>query len=214
MFSQAQGNFPKQLLGFAAMNNLRRLLIVLVGTLLIPIIPFVVIGELPGEQWLSASQDNDLAFALVGAGLLAVDVLLPVPSSIMITMLGARVGLLEGWLAAWLGLTVGNMVGYALGRLWPQRWAPKVNETPAVLALMLSRPVPVLAEALTITAGAARQPFLLVCAACLVGNGVYTLLLAANGALLIAASTATYGIVVMLAIPAIGWWLWRWLLGR
>jgi hypothetical protein len=56
-----------------------RLIIVVLLAVLIPVVPFVLLGELPGERWLSAADDNALQFALTGAGLLAADALLPVP---------------------------------------------------------------------------------------------------------------------------------------
>ena len=41
--------------------------------LVIPILPFAVIGELSGEQWLSRTDDNGLLFGLTGGALLAGD---------------------------------------------------------------------------------------------------------------------------------------------
>ena len=124
--------------------------------LLIPIVPYLVIGELPGEQWLSATDDSALAFALTGGGLLTLDVILPIPSSIVIVLLGGRLGFFVGWLSAWLGLTVGNLIGYWIGRLWPQKLTPHISESPTLVMLILSRPVPILAEAVVLAAGATR----------------------------------------------------------
>jgi hypothetical protein len=45
-----------------------------------PIVPFVIIGELPGERWLTANDENAMLFALTGGGLLIADVVLPMPS--------------------------------------------------------------------------------------------------------------------------------------
>ena len=59
-----------------------RLTVVILLAILIPIVPFALIGELPGERWLSATDEDALLFAITGGGLLAADVLLPIPSSI------------------------------------------------------------------------------------------------------------------------------------
>ncbi|MEZ5552748.1 MAG: hypothetical protein R3E82_17840 [Pseudomonadales bacterium] len=177
--------------------------------LLMPIIPFVLLGELPGERWLSASDDNSLRFALTGAGLLVIDVLLPVPSSIIATLLGARLGFLAGWLAGCLGLTLGNLIGYGVGRLWPARYAPDIPDRPTLLALILSRPVPIVAEAVTIAAGAARAPFAQVALASLAGNLAYTGVLAASGAALLSTQWHAVGLLVTLAAPVLGWLLWQ-----
>jgi uncharacterized membrane protein YdjX (TVP38/TMEM64 family) len=191
-------------------KSIKTTLVVLVA-LLMPIVPFVIIGELPGERWLSATDENAMAFALLGGGLLAVDVLLPIPSSIVITLLGSRLGFLEGWLSAWLGLTAGHIVGYWIGRLWPSKLAPEFPETPTLFVLFLTRPVPILAEAVAIAAGATRVPFLQAMVVCALGNVIYTGVLAANGAALFDYEIPTAGIIVPLLIPAVGWVAWRWI---
>ena len=92
-----------------------RLTLLIVISLLIPLVPFAVVGELPGEQWLSATGNSALMFGLTGSALLAADVLLPIPSSIVGTLLGARLGFIPGWACVWLGLVVGNLAGYTTG---------------------------------------------------------------------------------------------------
>jgi uncharacterized membrane protein YdjX (TVP38/TMEM64 family) len=99
------------------MSTATRFGLVVLTAILIPVIPFAIIGELPGERWLSANDDNALLFGLTGSALLAADVLLPIPSSIVGSMLGARLGFLPGWLWCWSGLVLGNSIGYLTGRL-------------------------------------------------------------------------------------------------
>ena len=185
--------------------------LVITIALLIPIVPFAVIGELPGERWLSQTDDNALLFGLTGGGLLAADVLLPVPSSIVGTLLGARLGFAAGLAWCWSGLMLGNLVGYGAGRLLLSRLGERLPQSPTLVALFLSRPVPVLAEAVTFTAGAERVAparFIAVCAA---GNLIYAAALTASGAALLPAGLAGPGLVVPLAVPVIGWLVWQWL---
>lgn len=189
--------------------SLRRTTSVITLALAMPIVPFLVLGELPGERWLSASDGNAFRFALTGAGLLCVDVLLPVPSSIVATLLGARLGLPGGWLAACAGLTLGNLLGYGVGRLWPRRFAPELPARPTILAVLLSRPVPIVAEAVVIAAGASRASLARVFAASLAGNTIYTGLLAASGAALISAELGLLPLLGALLVPALGWWVWQ-----
>lgn len=195
------------------MQNTSRAITVVVIALLMPIVPFLVVGELPGERWLSSSDDNALLFAATGGGLLIADVLLPVPSSIVITLLGTRLGLFEGWLCALVSLTAGNLLGYGIGRLWPAKLAPEVSNEPTIVLLIVSRPVPILAEAMAIAAGAARTSFSPTLAACVAGNLVYTGVLAANGATLLADDLTGPGIFLPLFVPVAGWATWR-LVGR
>ena len=172
--------------------------------------PYLVIGELPGERWLSATDERALAFALTGGGLLTLDVVLPIPSSIVIALLGGRLGFFAGWLCAWLGLTAGNLIGYGIGRLWPQKLAPDISESPTFIMLILSRPVPILAEAVAIAAGAMRTRPIHMFTACAAGNLVYAGALAANGAALLATDWTGPGIILPLFVPVICWILWRW----
>jgi uncharacterized membrane protein YdjX (TVP38/TMEM64 family) len=177
--------------------------------LLIPILPFVVVGELPGDRWLSNADDNAFAFGLLGAGLLTSDVLLPIPSSIIGTLLGARLGFLSGLAWSWIGLTLGNLIAYGAGRLLLSRLAAPLPVAPTLLAVFASRPVPVLAEAAAFTAGAARAPastFLLSAAA---GNLIYALMLAGNGATLLPQALVGPGLLVPMVLPAVAWLVWR-----
>ena len=48
------------------MKRSLRFTLLLLVTLLIPLLPFAVIGELPGATWLSARDDNALTYGLVG----------------------------------------------------------------------------------------------------------------------------------------------------
>jgi uncharacterized membrane protein YdjX (TVP38/TMEM64 family) len=190
-------------------EKVRGALVILIA-LLIPILPFVVIGELPGERWLSAVDQDALLFGLTGAGLLAADVLLPIPSSIMGTMLGARLGFLTGLGWCWVGLMLGNLLGYLTGRLLLSRFGDRLPQAPTLMVLFLSRPVPVFAEAVTFTAGAERMPLRHFAAAAGSGNLVYALALTGNGAALLPDALAGPGLILPMLLPVFAWLAWRW----
>ena len=80
--------------------------------------------------------------------MLAADMLLPVPSTVVGSLLGARLGLLPGWLFGWIGLVTGNTIGFAVGRLLPSPGGVHVSEPPTGLLVFVTRPIPILAEAL------------------------------------------------------------------
>jgi len=191
------------------MRRAARTALIITAALCIPLVPFFIIGELPGEQWLSARDDHAFAFALAGAGLLAVDALLPVPSSIVGTMLGARLGFAAGFLAAFGGMMTGQVLAYGVSRWLLGRREQALPSAPTLVAVFLSRPVPVLAEAVAIAAGAARvswPQFLLACAA---GNAIYAGALALNGAALIPEAPLGPGLVLPMLLPAGAWLIWR-----
>jgi uncharacterized membrane protein YdjX (TVP38/TMEM64 family) len=183
--------------------------LIIVAALCVSSLPFVLVGELPGERWLSAQDEHAARFALTGAALLAVDVLLPIPSSIVGTMLGARLGLGLGFVAAFAGMMVGQCAAYLVSRaLLGQRQA-ELPSAPTLAAVFLSRPVPVLAEAVVLSAGAARlrwPQFLLACAS---GNAIYAGALALNGAQLVPDAAVGPGLLLPMLLPAGSWLLWR-----
>lgn len=191
------------------MSPKQRLILVIVLALLVPIIPFVIIGELPGDRWLSANDDNALIFGLTGAALLVSDVLLPIPSSIVGTLLGARLGFMTGFAWAFAGLMLGSSVGYASGRWLLAPLHANAPSSPTLALLFVSRPVPIFAEALAVAAGATRIGFARSMLACAAGNLVYAAALSASGATFIPAGWATPALALALGIPAGGWWLWR-----
>lgn len=192
------------------MRALTGFAVVILLALLIPIIPFVIIGELPGQRWLSATDENAFLFGITGMGLLALDVLLPIPSSIVGTMLGARLGFLPGLLWCWCGLVLGNGIGYLTGRLLLARFAPEIQHTPTPWLLFITRPVPVLAEALTFTAGAEKMKLSTFLQVSVTGNGIYSLALAGNGAALLPDALAGPGLALPMLLPVGAWLIWRW----
>ncbi len=193
-------------------GSLWRILGIIVAAAFVLSLPFVVVGELPGERWLSARDSNAPVFAALGALLLGLDVLLPVPSSAVGVMLGARLGFGLGCACCLIGLIVGHVGGYGLGRLAPQRWTARVPSAPSLLGVFVSRPVPVLAEALAVSAGVARMPLRKFLLAAVLGDVIYAAVLSAAGAQwLPAGSYAAALLVPMLAIVGAGWAARRWL---
>jgi uncharacterized membrane protein YdjX (TVP38/TMEM64 family) len=111
---------------------------------------------------------SSLAALAIGA-LLALDVFLPVPSSIVSTAAGVLLGLWPGASVVWVGMTAGSLVGYFVGvRSAPlaQRLvgtaglarAAALADRYGTWAVVLCRPVPVLAEATVVFAGLVRAP--------------------------------------------------------
>ncbi|MBG0568417.1 VTT domain-containing protein [Actinoplanes aureus] len=101
-----------------------------------------------------------VAAAAIGVGLLVADAVLPVPSSVVMVALGATFGLAAGAALALLGGLGGFAVGYVLG--WRSRKLLVTGTTrPAglvrrwgLLAVVVSRPLPLVAETVAYTAGA------------------------------------------------------------
>jgi uncharacterized membrane protein YdjX (TVP38/TMEM64 family) len=103
------------------------------------------------------------------SGLLAFDVLLPVPSSIVSTGAGVLLGFPLGTAVVWGGMMAGCLVAYALGARASgaaQRFvgaaslerARRIGDRYGEWTIVICRPVPVLAEATILAAGLVRAP--------------------------------------------------------
>lgn len=119
-------------------------------------------------DWLK--QAGPWAWA-AGIGLLAGDLVLPVPSTVVISALGFIYGTLLGGIFAAAGLIAAGLAGYGAGRLFGERVArrwlgDRDYEKGRLLfasgggwVVAVSRALPVLPEVISCTAGLVRMPF-------------------------------------------------------
>lgn len=150
------------------MQKLVRPTLLVTVVLLVPILPFVGFGqsmEQSIERWIERTVDPTEAAVLV-AGVLATDVFLPVPSSFVSTAGGMRLGVTLGTLASWLGMTVGAAIAFGLARWFGRPLAVRLSPGDDLEGLdrlsrrfgphliVLTRAIPVLAEASVLLMGA------------------------------------------------------------
>jgi membrane protein DedA with SNARE-associated domain len=136
------------------------------------LLPLVLFGELFEEFGKQITQSATSRWLVAGAvfSLLALDVFLPVPSSLVSTGAGVLLGFAAGTTVVWSGMMAGCLLGYAVGsrgsaaakRLVGEdgiaRAADLVNRY-GDLTIVLCRPVPVLAEASVVFAGLVRAHY-------------------------------------------------------
>lgn len=133
------------------------------------IVPFLLLGQ-SVEAFAQSQLDgrlNDGAAMLLAGILLAADPVLPTPSSIVATLLAAKVGFVPAAIVNALALSLACIFGYWLGRAGSRTFSLLGRRLPAgfanwvqkygLIAVLLCRPVPVLAEASLILAGAANH---------------------------------------------------------
>lgn len=163
---------------------------------LLIIVPFVIWGDAVTEWFnvqIEAAQGRRGAAALVMFGLLASDIVIPVPSSLVSTCCGMILGFTRGFLVSFFAMCVSAAAGYLLGRFCSGYARRMVGERDmAALArfqernsgwwLLLLRPVPVLAEASVIFSGIGREPPGVAAVWVLLGNAVVSAVYAAVGA--------------------------------
>ncbi len=201
----------------------RRWLLLLAGLLAAILLPWALFGDELASRAMTATaalaDQPWLVMALVVL-LLALDPVLPVPSSIVAVAGGSALGAGVGAAAIFIGLMAGALIGYWLGRQPGRALAGRLLGDAALagldprvrpvgpLALLLSRPVPVVAEAVVILAGAARlpwRPFLLAIAP---ANAALALAWAGLGATA-SAGNLTPALVGIIALPALAYALWH-----
>lgn len=138
--------------------------------LLILVLPFFLFAE-PIEAWYADFKTDPPGPALTSGivvGLLAGDIFLPIPSTVIMPFAGAQLGIVLGALTSWFGLSLGCIVGFALAKWLGRpvaRWFTKAEDLESMesasdrfgpLFLILARPIPVFAEASILLVGVNR----------------------------------------------------------
>jgi uncharacterized membrane protein YdjX (TVP38/TMEM64 family) len=150
--------------------------------------------------------------AILGVGLLIADVLLPVPSSLVMVAHGALFGVVTGTLLSLLGSVGASMFGFAIGRRGgkflervitqeERLRADRLLNRWGVLAVIVTRPIPLLAETVAIMAGASPLGWGSVILASLAGSLPAALLYALTGATVVnfESTTLMFGVVLLIA---------------
>ncbi|WP_395606914.1 3-dehydroquinate synthase [Pseudomonas sp. B22129] len=163
------------------------------------------------NQFQPTTANGALSVALLLIALLALDVVLPVPSSMVALLAVALLGSLGGYLAIFIGLCLGAGLGYALGAGYfrllsgrlglhqrqPGQLAYRLN----TLSLICLRGVPVLAETSVVAAGMQRYPlraFLLITT---LANAGLALAYTAIGTFLIEENALLVTILASMVLP-------------
>lgn len=151
---------------------LPRLALALAILLAAILIPFFIWGE-SLERETPGLLDARLGapgIAALAALLLAVDVVLPIPSSIISASVSFLAGPALGFFAILIGMSGGFLCGYLIGRALPEaalrRWIgaelwdglKRRAQRSGLLWIVVSRPIPVLAEATAVLSGSLGLP--------------------------------------------------------
>lgn len=163
--------------------------------LAVPLIPLLILG-LSFEDRLEGLLAGELSFTVrfgLIVLLLALDVFLPVPSSMVSTYGGGVMGTAPATAASWLGMTAGAALGFGLARRYGRPFARRLGgeedleRTQALarrfgpMALVVTRALPILAEACVLLAGAAGMTWRKFLPPVAAGNLVVSVVYAAAG---------------------------------
>jgi uncharacterized membrane protein YdjX (TVP38/TMEM64 family) len=196
-------------------RDLRTLLGLTAAAIAVPLVPWLAFGARLDHLvagWLDPPPPP-ATLAIAEVGILAADILLPVPSSLVTTLGGANLGLVAGTACGWLGMTLGAVGGWWLGRATARRSAAGGIATTGErrrfgpLAVILTRPLPILAEAAALLAGGTGMPFREFLAAAAGANLAIAFAWSLAGALGSDADSLQWVLVASLAAPAALAWL-------
>jgi len=148
--------------------------------------------------------------ACIVIALLTGDIFLPVPSSVVVTFAGNRLGIPVAVVVCWLGLCLSNLIGYGIGIAGKKYSRKIVNEKQisdahsfvarfGAVAVLFLRPIPILSEASTVVAGLYKMPFFQFLAAVATANLVLTLGYAFLGSL----AESSEGLFLLAVLAAI-----------
>lgn len=175
------------------------------------------------EPWARSQLANAGPSAAVAvAALLAVDIFIPVPSSLVMILSGAAFGVWWGALIAFIGSIAGEWLGFELARRYGTRLSMKfigdaaerrrlndILTTHGAAAIAATRALPVVMETMSIVAGLSsmrRQSFLIASA---VGTAPIVLVYAYAGATAKETGSLVPAVVILLAVAAVGWIWYR-----
>lgn len=177
---------------------------------------FAIVGALRVPLLIDPTSTLHGTGALAGVlsvALLTADVVVPLPSSVVMTVNGALFGIAVGALLSLLGGIGATVAGVAIGR-HSRRWVDRLASTGqqeradrllaryGVVAVVVTRPVPLLAETTAIMAGAAGLSWRRTTLAGAAGNVVPATVYAIAGAATagMASTVLVFGGVMLVAL--------------
>ena len=199
-----------------------RLVGVLIAVMTAVIISFVLF-EQQSTSWITSTGQSlggaDGTVWLVGlfiVAVLAFDVVLPIPSSIVAVLAASTLGFWAGSLVIWLGLMGSCLIGYSLGagsERFVHKWvgdkdlakARRLADRIGPGLLVTMRGVPVLAETSVIAAGLVRYPFSTFILICALANAGLALAFGYVGSAAGEQQSMLWLMVAAMAVPAGAW---------
>lgn len=192
----------------------------MIGLAVFFLLGWALFGEGLEEMWdvenLAGRFEEAKGWAwLLGILLLLLDLLLPIPGTVVMSALGVVYGFWLGGLLSAIGSMFAGMLGYGVGRFFDEKFAKKwlgerdfekgrsLFERSGPWVVAMSRALPILPEVLACMAGLLRMPFgkFLIALAC--GSVPMGFLFAWIGT--VGRDQPAWGLAFSLGVPAVLW---------
>ncbi|RDC62504.1 TVP38/TMEM64 family protein [Adhaeribacter pallidiroseus] len=150
---------------------MKRLLYIFLFCCILIILTFLLFDDL--ENWITTYVNSGktlTTFTLLSFGFLSLDTLLPVPSSLLMILNGKVLGFFLGSMVSWGGTLVSSLFGFYLGQSANPYFDKFFSATDKAFsnnffrkygnwAILTSKALPILSEAVSFVAGTAAVPF-------------------------------------------------------
>jgi uncharacterized membrane protein YdjX (TVP38/TMEM64 family) len=196
---------------------------------------FFTLGFLVAEQagwmddgsvraWMAKVHERPGGTVLVAgviAGLLTADLLIPVPSSVLMLLAGTWLGWLGGWLVTLAGAMGSALIGFGVCRRWgkgafvrlvgdlDEARLTRFFERHGVWAILLSRSVPMVTEVVSCMAGLSGMRTRLFVIVTLAGTAPLCGVYAWAGARAVEGEALGWAVALAFVVPAIGTMVYR-----
>lgn len=154
--------------------------------------------------------------AILSIGILASDILLPIPSSVVMLLNGKLFGVMQGTVISATGLFLSTITGYVIGIVFKKKIgyfisyqqreeSEKIFRKWGFIALIISRPIPLLSESISIIAGIHRmKPGVLILSA-IAGSVPGAFIYAYYGSMSNDIETQYYSFLLVIGIAVLAW---------
>ena len=181
------------------------------------ILLFVLFGN--AEQWIETrlqTTSSKAAFSLLSFAVLSSDIILPVPSSLVMILNGKVLGIVLGSLVSLAATQLSSMIGFYLGRksspladrLFSTRDKQISNhlfDRFGNLAIVVSKSIPVISEAVSIMSGTTSLTYRQFFVYSVVGNAIISVVYAVSGVIAGTANSSLLTVVIIGIALLAGW---------
>jgi uncharacterized membrane protein YdjX (TVP38/TMEM64 family) len=159
---------------------------------------------------------NTTVTALLSIGLLASDIILPVPSSVLMLLNGKLFGIVNGTIISATGMVLSTVAGYGIGMVFKRRIghfisyrsreeSERIFRRWGFIALIISRPIPLLSESISIITGINRMRPSVMLLSTIAGSVPGAFVYAYYGSMSNNVSTQYFSFLLVLGIAALAW---------
>ena len=196
---------------------MKRLVSIFIFCSFIIIIAFLLFGNV--EKWVEinlASEKSVVTYTLLSFVLLTSDIVLPIPSSLVMILngkvlgvfSGAALSLVSGVLSSCIGFYFGRKANAFIDRFFSQsekEMSRKLFDRFGNIAIIISKALPIISEAISFVSGTASVTFKTFLVYSIVGHFIVSFVYAYVGSLSRSLNSNLIAAVIIISALAVGW---------